>query len=113
MNLDEHTIPFPGRPIKRRHGNFHDDQHKCSQEKTLKDENQSTPKDNPDHNDNNVKATVQFHLETGPCFQTDFPVKDDEPYQKVVRISPDLKFLVTGGSDGHLRIWQVSDIFIP
>lgn len=30
-----------------------------------------------------------------------------EPLQKVVRFSPDLSLLLTGGTDGHIRVWEV------
>lgn len=29
-----------------------------------------------------------------------------EPLQKVIRISPNGHFMVTGGNDGHVRLWQ-------
>lgn len=32
--------------------------------------------------------------------------KGDDSFQKVVRVSLDRSFLVTGGCDGHLRIWK-------
>ena len=32
--------------------------------------------------------------------------KGDDSFQKVVRVSLDRTFLVTGGCDGHLRIWK-------
>lgn len=31
-----------------------------------------------------------------------------EPLQKVVRFSPDLSLLLTGGTDGHIRVWEVN-----
>lgn len=31
-----------------------------------------------------------------------------EPLQKVVRFSPDQSLLLTGGTDGHVRVWEVS-----
>ncbi|KAK7063104.1 hypothetical protein SK128_021245 [Halocaridina rubra] len=33
--------------------------------------------------------------------------KDAEAYQKCCQISPDHKVLVTGGTDGHLRVWSL------
>lgn len=40
--------------------------------------------------------------------QTDFHQK--EPHGKVVRISPNGKFMATGGDDGHLRVWSFPDL---
>ena len=34
-----------------------------------------------------------------------------EPYQKVVRISPNNQFMATGGDDGMLRIWTFPDLY--
>lgn len=31
-----------------------------------------------------------------------------DPLQKVVRFSPDLSLLLTGGTDGHIRVWEVN-----
>lgn len=31
-----------------------------------------------------------------------------DPLQKVVRFSPDLSLLLTGGTDGHVRVWEVN-----
>ncbi|XP_026227728.1 prolactin regulatory element-binding protein isoform X1 [Anabas testudineus] len=36
--------------------------------------------------------------------QTDLNPQD--PLQKVVRFSPDLNLLLTGGTDGHIRVWE-------
>ena len=35
---------------------------------------------------------------------------EDEIYQKCCGISPDYKFLVTGGTDGYLRVWSLPDM---
>lgn len=31
-----------------------------------------------------------------------------DPLQKVVRFSPDMSLLLTGGTDGHVRVWEVN-----
>lgn len=36
--------------------------------------------------------------------QSDLNLQD--PLQKVVRFSPDLSLLLTGGTDGHIRVWE-------
>ena len=36
--------------------------------------------------------------------------KNDEAYQKCCKISMDHKVLVTGGTDGHLRVWSLPDM---
>lgn len=33
-----------------------------------------------------------------------------DPLQKVVRFSPDLSLLLTGGTDGHIRVWEVNTV---
>lgn len=35
---------------------------------------------------------------------------EEEVYQKCCGISPDYKFLVTGGTDGYLRVWSLPDM---
>lgn len=34
-----------------------------------------------------------------------------DPLQKVVRFSPDLSLLLTGGTDGHVRVWKVNTVY--
>lgn len=34
-----------------------------------------------------------------------------DPLQKVVRFSADMSLLLTGGTDGHIRVWEVN--FLP
>lgn len=33
-----------------------------------------------------------------------------DPLQKVVRFSCDLSLLLTGGTDGHIRVWEVNTV---
>lgn len=48
--------------------------------------------------------TTQITVETLGEVQSDLnPV---EPLQKVVRFSSDLSLLMTGGTDGHIRVWE-------
>lgn len=47
---------------------------------------------------------VYFEIKTSDSIQTDFSKTD--PFQRVVRISPNGKYMVTGGIDGHVRIWN-------
>ncbi|XP_016893062.1 guanine nucleotide-exchange factor SEC12 isoform X2 [Cynoglossus semilaevis] len=43
-----------------------------------------------------VKAVGQVQSDANP----------QDPLQKVVRFSPDLSLLLTGGTDGHIRVWE-------
>lgn len=47
---------------------------------------------------------VYFEIKSADSVQTDFA--QPEPLQRVVRISPNGKFMVTGGLDGHVRVWS-------
>lgn len=53
---------------------------------------------------NNINfKKIKFEIKPGDSVQTDF--FSQEPIQRVVRISPNGKFMATGGTDGHLRVW--------
>lgn len=49
--------------------------------------------------------TLQISVETFGEVQSDLNPQD--PLQKVVRFSSDLSLLMTGGTDGHIRVWEV------
>lgn len=48
--------------------------------------------------------TAQIQVQDLSQVQSDLSPQD--PLQKVVRFSPDLKLLLTGGTDGHVRVWE-------
>ncbi|XP_063054382.1 prolactin regulatory element-binding protein [Engraulis encrasicolus] len=52
--------------------------------------------------------TVQLSVEQVGSVLSDSSPQD--PLQKVVRFSPDLKLLLTGGTDGYLRVWEYPEL---
>lgn len=56
--------------------------------------------DAPDMKDETARISVTGIAEV----QSDLNPQD--PLQKVVRFSPDLSLLLTGGTDGHIRVWE-------
>ncbi|XP_060905553.1 prolactin regulatory element-binding protein isoform X1 [Labrus mixtus] len=56
--------------------------------------------DMPDTKDETILISVTGLAEV----QSDLNPQD--PLQKVVRFSPDLSLLLTGGTDGHIRVWE-------
>lgn len=55
-------------------------------------------------NSNGSLRRLVFDIQASDSVQTDFA--DREPIQRVVRISLNNKLMATGGTDGHLRVWN-------
>lgn len=53
--------------------------------------------------DSNAKR-IKFEIKPGDSIQTDFTNVD--PLQRVIRLSSNMKLMATGGTDGHIRIWN-------
>jgi len=53
-------------------------------------------------------SSLIFNVRPVKAIQTDYNMP--EPYQKVVRISPDARLMATGGDDGVLRVWTFPDL---
>jgi len=47
---------------------------------------------------------INFKITTGDSLITDF--SEDEPLQRIVKINNDGNFMVTGGTDGCIRLWN-------
>lgn len=61
------------------------------------------PKKSDDDKDR-ARKVIRFEIKTSDSIQTDFT--EAEPLQRVVRISPNGRLMATGGTDGHLRLWN-------
>lgn len=57
-----------------------------------------------DDNSNIKSKKLQLIVKPADSVQTDF--SEEEPLQRVVRINSNGKFMVTGGTDGHIRLWK-------
>jgi len=53
-------------------------------------------------------SSLIFNCRPLKAIQTDYNMP--EPYQKVVRISPDSRWMATGGDDGVLRVWTFPEL---
>uniref|UniRef100_A0A1B0G0U4 Uncharacterized protein n=1 Tax=Glossina morsitans morsitans TaxID=37546 RepID=A0A1B0G0U4_GLOMM len=67
------------------------------------EDKQPLPTVPPDQN-SNMKRHLKFDIKVGNSVQSDF--LPTEPLQRVVRIGPNGDIMVTGGTDGHLRVWS-------
>ncbi|XP_043264676.1 prolactin regulatory element-binding protein [Colletes gigas] len=57
-----------------------------------------------DDNSNIESKKLQLKVKPADSVQTDF--SKDEPLQRIVRISLNGKFMATGGTDCHVRLWK-------
>ncbi|PSN56741.1 Prolactin regulatory element-binding protein [Blattella germanica] len=65
--------------------------------------NKKEAKTEVDDNSNGYRR-LMFQIKPNDSIQTDFSA--EEPLQRVVRIAPSGKMMVTGGTDGHVRLWN-------
>lgn len=47
------------------------------------------------------------HISVTTLAELQSDLNPQDPLQKVVRFSPDMSLLLTGGTDGHVRVWEV------
>lgn len=50
------------------------------------------------------------HISVAGLAEVQSDLNPQDPLQKVVRFSPDLTLLLTGGTDGHIRVWEVNNV---
>lgn len=48
------------------------------------------------------------HISVSGLAELQSDLNPQDPLQKVVRFSPDLSLLLTGGTDGYVRVWEVN-----
>lgn len=70
------------------------------------DDSNNLLKDKINTNINNKR--LQLILEPSTSIKTDF--SNNEPRQRIVRISPNGKFMATGGIDGIVRLWKFPEL---
>lgn len=89
------SVTFDEQNLRRR---------KASQDSAANRRPSTTSKSGNAESDQNDNRQVYFEIVAGDLTQTDF--SKDSPLQRVVRISLDCKYMATGGTDAHVRIWQ-------
>lgn len=50
------------------------------------------------------------HITVTGLAEVQSDLNPQDPLQKVVRFSSDLSLLLTGGTDGHIRVWEVNTV---
>lgn len=50
------------------------------------------------------------HISVTNMAEVSSDLNPQDPLQKVVRFSSDLSLLLTGGTDGHIRVWEVNTV---
>lgn len=58
----------------------------------------------PIFKDGKASKEINFKITTGDSLVTDF--SEDEPLQRIVKVNTDCNLMVTGGTDGHIRLWN-------
>lgn len=48
-----------------------------------------------------------IHISVTASAEVQSDLNPQDPLQKVVRFSPDQSLLLAGGTDGHIRVWEV------
>ncbi|KAG1696152.1 Prolactin regulatory element-binding protein [Nymphon striatum] len=77
---------------------------KVTKKPTKKSTNKLKKEDSKDVNDNSSSTEIGFDVTETSSTQTDF--SKDDPFQKVVRTTPDGSLIITAGSDGSIRSWK-------
>lgn len=73
-------------------------------QRKTRERTESVSQEKAPQEDGNKMKRDYFEIKSADSVQTDFT--QTEPLQRVVKISPNGKFMVTGGLDGHVRVWN-------
>lgn len=58
----------------------------------------------PTFQNGRASKEINFKITTGDSLVTDF--NEDEPLQRIVKVNNDCNLMVTGGTDGYIRLWN-------